>query len=109
MTYKGYTARIQYCDEDAIFFGRLEHINDIISFEGNSVENLKKEFKLSVNDYIETCKQVGKAPDKPYKGVFNVRISPDLHKKAHNKALELNISLNKLVEQSIQKNIETTQ
>ena len=76
-----------------------------MTFEADNVTDLKKHFIESVDDYIETCKTLGKIPQKPFKGVFNVRVSPDLHQKAAFSAQERNISLNKFVEESIREKV----
>jgi predicted HicB family RNase H-like nuclease len=81
LTYDGYIPSIHYSTADEVFFGKLIGINDLVAFEGTSVEELKQGMKKAVDDYIETCKALGKSPEKSYKGVFNVRVSSDLHKK----------------------------
>ena len=101
MEYKGYYARIEYSDEDNRFFGAIAGIADVISFEGNSTAELKEAFIEAVEDYIDLCKRHGKEPQKAYKGSFNVRIDPELHKRAMLTALSDNISLNQLVERAV--------
>ena len=61
--------------------GKIEGINDFVNFEYADIQNVEKEFHEAVDDYLEFCKEVGKEPDKEYKGSFNVRISLELHKK----------------------------
>ena len=63
---------------------------------------VEREFHEAVDDYLEFCKEVGKEPDKEYKGTFNVRISPELHKKLVNVAMKNGDSLNASVEKAIQ-------
>jgi predicted HicB family RNase H-like nuclease len=101
LKYKDFIGSVHYSTEDELFFGRLEGIDDLITFEGKCVEELKKSFREAINDYLEICKSTGKSPQKSYKGSFNIRINPDLHKKAANKSVELGISLNQLVEKAI--------
>jgi predicted HicB family RNase H-like nuclease len=103
MTYKQYFSIISYSSEDDIFHGKIEGIDDLVTFEGRSVDELKKAFQEAVEDYIETCKEIGKQPLKSYNGSFNVRIDPILHKKAVNKATVEGITLNKFVEKAIEK------
>lgn len=105
MEYGGYYSKIEYSDEDEVFFGRIADINDSVTFEGTSVTELKQNFKEAVEDYLDICKRYGKEPQKPYKGSFNVRIPPELHRKAANKAGQMGISLNQLVEISLEENI----
>lgn len=102
MEYKGYFAHIEYSDEDNCFFGTIAGINDVISFEGDSIEELKKAFADAVEDYLGICNRQGKEPQKAYKGSFNVRIDPELHKRAALAASAGGISLNQLVEKAVQ-------
>jgi predicted HicB family RNase H-like nuclease len=102
MQYKGFMGSVHFSGEDDLFFGRIEGIHDLVSFEGSDVAGLKKAFQEAVEDYIEICKQKNKPVHKSYKGNFNVRISPDLHQKAIQTALAKGISLNQLVQQAIE-------
>jgi predicted HicB family RNase H-like nuclease len=70
------------------------------------VQELKKNFHEAVDDYLETCKALGREPNKPFKGGFNVRISPEMHKKAIERATMLGISLNQLVQKAIEKEVK---
>lgn len=66
MTYNGYSARIEYDDEDEIFFGKLAGIRDGVGFHAETVSELKNAFHDSVDDYIETCKKIGKEPQRSF-------------------------------------------
>ena len=101
MEYKDYYAKIEYSSEDDIFFGSIIGIDDSISFEGNSISELKKAFHEAVDDYLDMCRKMGKEPQKYYKGSFNVRISPEIHRKADLLARSKKMSLNKFVENAI--------
>jgi len=101
MKYKDYLSTISFSAEDEIFSGKVHGINDLLSFEGRSVKELKKSFKETVDDYLRTCREVGKSPDKTYKGTFNVRIGTNLHKHASLVAFEKSLSLNDFVKQAI--------
>ena len=79
MTYKGYAASIEYSDDDECFIGYIAGIKDRIGFHGESVTELKDAFYEAVDDYLETCIAVGKAPQKPYSGKLMLRIPPELH------------------------------
>lgn len=105
MTYKGYDGLIRYSEEDHIFYGVVQGISDKILFEGTSVDELEEDFHASVDDYLEFCKKIGKIPDKVYRGSFNVRISPELHKKACFLAGRRDISLNQFVEEAIRNQV----
>ena len=79
MTYKGYSARIEYSDEDECFVGRVAGIRDIITFHGESVEEIRQAFKESVDFYLETCAKRGETPNKAYSGKMFLRVPPEVH------------------------------
>ena len=109
MKYKGYWAEINYSDEDRCFYGKIEELaNELILIEGDTVEELRKDFENAVDDYIDDCKKHNKEPKKQYKGNFNVRIEPNLHKEAIILAKSLAISLNQFVASAIKDKIEIT-
>jgi predicted HicB family RNase H-like nuclease len=99
LKYKSYTASVKFSSEDDVFYARVEGLNDLVSFEGKSVAELKKAFKEAIDDYVELCALKGKAPEKPYKGSFNVRISPELHRQVAVSAQHRQVSLNKYISQ----------
>ena len=112
LKYQDFIGSVHYSTDDEVFFGKLEGIDDLITFEGNSVKELKSAFHEAVEDYLEICKEMGKQPEKSYKGTFNVRINPELHKTAARKSKELGISLNQFIEKAIHeiikgKNVES--
>jgi predicted HicB family RNase H-like nuclease len=82
MAYKGYLAKIGYSDEDELFTGRLAGIDDVIGFHGESVAELKAAFIEAVEDYLDTCKKLGRKPQRAYSGKFVVRIEPEIHARA---------------------------
>lgn len=82
MTYKGYSARIEYDDEDGILFGQIAGIRDGVGFHADNVEDLRTAFREAVDDYLETCAKVGKEPQKPYSGKMMFRVSPEVHRRA---------------------------
>ena len=99
--YKDFIGSVHYSTEDEVFFGKIEGIDDSISFEGSSVNELNHSFHEAVEDYIELCEINKKEPQKAYKGSFNIRISPQLHKKAVQEATIRGISLNQFIENVI--------
>jgi len=102
MKYKGYWAEIKYSDEDECFCGYIEGLkDDIISFEGYTVKELKKDFKAAIEDYLKACKQINKEPEKQCKGSLNVRLGVELHNKAKMKSIEKNISINELIKNAV--------
>jgi predicted HicB family RNase H-like nuclease len=105
LEYKGYFAYVHFSAKDEVFYGKIIGINDLVSFEGDSVQELKSAFHEAVEDYLETCKQIQKTPDKTYKGSFNVRIPSNLHREAALFAAAKNISLNDFVRYAINNTI----
>ena len=103
--YKGYVGSVEFSQEDGIFFGKVQGIRALISYEGTNASELLSDFHWAVDAYLELCEREGKEPEKAYKGSFNIRISPDLHKKLAVYTLEHNITLNSFIEQSIQREL----
>ena len=97
MEYKGYLGSVHYSDEDRCFYGKIEHIRDLVSYEGQDVASIRKFFEDSVNDYLEICAVKNKVPDRPFKGSFNVRTGPDLHRQAYIYAQEKKMNLNNVI------------
>ncbi len=102
MTYKGYSARVDYDDEDEIFFGRIAGIKDVIGFHASTVADLKAAFREAVDDYVSHCNATGKAPDKPFTGNLMVRVDPAVHAKAALAAELAGKSLAKWTEDALQ-------
>jgi len=101
MEYKGYHTKIEFDVESMALRGKIEGINDYIDFEAEDIASIEEEFHSAVDDYLEFCAEVGKEPEKEYKGTFNVRISPELHKKLALCAFKDGRSLNAEVEKAI--------
>lgn len=94
MTYKGYVGTVEYSEEDGCLFGRIAGIQDIISYEGESVTEIRQAFEEAVDDYLEHCANTGKEPNKPYSGKFVLRIDPSVHARLAIKAQASGKSLN---------------
>ena len=106
LKYKGFIGSVSFEDEDNILFGKIEGINDLIMFEGESVTEIKQMFREAVDEYIESCKHFNKPLLKSFKGSFNVRVKPDLHQQAAMLAKMQGISLNQLVQKAIEREIQ---
>ena len=103
MTYRDYSARIEYDDEDGIFTGRIAGIRDGVGFHANTVDDLRHAFHEAVEDYIETCAKIGKEPQKAYSGRVMFRIDPETHRRAA-QATELeNKSLNQWAQEALER------
>lgn len=105
LKYKDFLGSVEYSADDECFFGKIIGIADLITFEGDSVKTLKEAFIEAADDYLAVCEQMGKDPRKSYKGSFNIRISPELHKEAAIMANMRGVSLNSLVEKAIYEEI----
>ncbi|MBS1682705.1 MAG: type II toxin-antitoxin system HicB family antitoxin [Bacteroidetes bacterium] len=103
LEYKGYKGSVEFSAEDQVFFGKIIGIRDVVTFEGVTVKELNSSFRNAVNGYLETCSNLGKDPDKEFKGSFNVRLTAKLHRLAAIKSATEKISLNKFVEKAVEK------
>jgi len=104
--YKGYIGTIEYSSQDKCFFGKLNMINDLVTFEADNANELENNFKNVVDEYITTCKQLNREPQKSFKGVFNVRTGSELHKAAVKNALKMGVSLNSYIKSLIEKDLK---
>ena len=107
MNYKGYIGSVEYDDESRVFTGTVINTRTVITFHGSSVDELEKEFHTSVDDYLQWCREDGIEPEKPYSGKFNVRFSPELHRRAALGAKRLGISLNSFMERAVEDELKT--
>ena len=109
MEYRGYHTKIEFDAETMTLRGKIEGINDYVDFEAGDISSIEVEFHSAVDDYLEFCKEVGKDPEKEYKGTFNVRISPELHKKLALCAFKDGCSLNAEVEKAVYAFVDSDQ
>ncbi|MGO9020351.1 MAG: type II toxin-antitoxin system HicB family antitoxin [Syntrophobacteraceae bacterium] len=103
MHYKGYYGSVNYSDEDRLFYGKVEFIRALISYEGTDVKSLRQAFEEAVDDYLETCKEKGIVVEKPFKGSFNVRVRADLHRRIALAAAQKGLTLNKYIADVLEK------
>ncbi|MEH0153603.1 toxin-antitoxin system HicB family antitoxin [Limibacter armeniacum] len=103
--YKGYTGTIEYCTENKQLEGKVLGNHALLTYRGSTGEELEQNFIKTVDSYLDACKKQGIEPDKPYKGSFNVRISPDLHRRAAQLAIDHDQSLNTFVEEAIERHV----
>lgn len=108
MEYKGYFAQVEFDDEANIFHGEIINLRDVITFEGETVDELRTAFVDSVEDYLAFCKERGEEPDKPYSGKFLVRVEPELHKTLVVQARKNGKSLNTLVNDALLKAVKNS-
>ncbi len=106
MTYKGYIGSVNYSDKDQVFFGKIEGINGLVNFEGESVKELTTAFHEAVDDYLAYCEDEGIEPDKSYTGVLNVRLTPNIHRQIAMLALQAGVSINAYIKDALEEKVE---
>ena len=107
LEYKGYHSRIAFDTVSLVLHGKIEGINDLVTFESDDVNKIEEEFHKAVDDYLIFCEEIGKEPDKDYKGSFNVRVTPELHKQLVDVSFWNGESLNSSVEKAIRLYVES--
>ena len=105
MEYKGYHAQIEYDSDDGFFVGKVFGIVDSLYFHGISVAELEEMFHQCVDNYLQMCKDTGKTPDREFKGSFNIRISPELHRGISLQAAQEGITLNQYVQKALENSL----
>jgi predicted HicB family RNase H-like nuclease len=103
LTYKGYNARVEYDDDDGVFFGKIAGIRDGVGFHADTVADLRAAFRDAVDDYVEACAQIGKDPQKPHSGNLMLRVDPEVHARAATAAELAGKSLNQWSEEVLAK------
>ncbi len=101
MRFKGYSAHVEFDDDDGLFFGRIAGIADTVSFHGVSVDELRDAFHEAVDDYISVCAKIGKPPQKSYSGKLMLRVDPAVHAMAAVAAETSGKSLNQWGEEAL--------
>jgi predicted HicB family RNase H-like nuclease len=94
ITYKGYTSRVDFDEDESILVGKLLGINDLVSFHADNVADLRAAFHEAVDDYIQACAQLGKTPQKPASGKLMLRVDPSIHSAALIAAQASGVNLN---------------
>lgn len=102
MEYRGYHAQVEYDAEDQLFIGKVFGIVDSLNFHGSTVKELEAMFHQSIDNYLAMCQETGKNPNKEFKGSFNVRLTPELHRNMSMEAAREGITLNQCVSKAIQ-------
>ena len=102
MEYKGYIGDVRFDADASIFHGEVINTRDVITFQGQSVDELVAAFHSSVDDYLAFCAERGEEPDKPFSGQFVTRISPELHREVNIAARVAGKSLNAWVTEQLE-------
>jgi len=103
MEYKGYFGTVEFSAVDKVLFGKVVGINGLISYEGSCLQSLKEDFEGAIDDYLEMCTNENIEPQRAYKGKFNVRVSPELHKTLAIYAAAHGQTINSTVEEAIKR------
>ncbi|MDR0691838.1 MAG: type II toxin-antitoxin system HicB family antitoxin [Prevotellaceae bacterium] len=106
LTYKGFIGSVHFSAEDNVFFGKVEGINDLVTFEGDTVKKLKESFCYMIDEHIKDCETENIPVERSFKGSFNVRLTPDLHRRASIWAKMHGSTLNSFIKESIEKRLE---
>lgn len=101
LSYKNYNGTVEYSREDSCLYGKVIGIKSLLSYEGESVQELEQDFQNVIDEYLSDCEDRNVKPEQPYKGTFNIRISPELHRNIAIYAIEHGKSLNAAVEEAI--------
>lgn len=101
LSYKNYNGTVEYSKENGCLFGKVVGIKSLLLYEGDTVQELEQDFKNAIDEYLKDCEERNVQPEQPYKGTFNVRISPELHRNIAVYAIEHGKSLNAAVEEAI--------
>jgi predicted HicB family RNase H-like nuclease len=107
MKVNGYNARIEYDEETDQFRGEILGISGGADFYGSNPDELRREFKKSLEVFLEVCKEKGIEPRRQYSGKFNLRIPPELHEQLAMAAEVQGKSLNTLAQEALQKSVTT--
>ena len=97
LTYKGFIGSVHFSADDSVFYGKVEGITDLVTFEGETVKELTEAFHFMVDEHIKDCEVENLSPEKSYKGSFNVRLTPELHRRIAISARMRGITINKYV------------
>ncbi|HRZ98840.1 MAG TPA: type II toxin-antitoxin system HicB family antitoxin [Paludibacter sp.] len=106
INYKGFIGSVHFSADDNVFFGKVEGINDLITFEGESVKELTDAFRYVIDEHLKDCEKEKLDAEKSYKGSFNVRLSPELHRRIAISARTRGESINKFVSEVLSKSVQ---
>jgi len=104
LKYKGYTGSVEYSEEDKCLFGKVQGLTkDCITYEGTTVDELTADFHGAIDDYLQLCEEKGIEPRKPYTGVLNVRLTPEIHSSVAMAASKEGITINAFIKNAVAK------
>lgn len=107
LRYKGYTGSVEFSNEDNCLFGKVQGLHGtLISYEGTTIDEIREDFEGAIDDYLESCKERGIKPAKPYSGKFVVRMASDLHSRVAALAEESGTTINEFINRAVKKEVE---
>lgn len=106
MEYKGYIGSVEFSESDGLFFGKVQGIRSLISYEGSNASDLVSDFHGAIDDYLALCEEEGTKPEIAYKGSLNVRFKKrDTHRRAAIYAITHEQSLNSFIEEAVEEKL----
>lgn len=105
LQYKGFLGSVEFSEADGVFFGKVEGINALVNFEGESVRELTDAFHEAVEDYLMFCEEEGIEPHKSYSGALNVRLTPEIHSRVAALAKQTGVSINAFIRKAVENQI----
>ena len=105
LQYKGFLGSVEFSEADGVFFGKIEGINALVNFEGESVKELTDAFHEAVEDYLVFCEEEGIEPHKSYSGALNIRLTPDIHSRVATLAKQTGVSINAFIRKAVENQI----
>ena len=105
MEYKGYIAKVEYDDSVGLLHGSVINSGSypIANCEAADVESLKKEFQISIDEYLAVCEKRGIQPQAPFSGKLNLRLGPDLHARVAALAARSGMSINSWIKDALER------
>jgi predicted HicB family RNase H-like nuclease len=103
MNQEGYVAAVELDEDAGVLHGRVVNARAILTFEGTSVDELKRAFADTIADYKEWCRERGVEPGRPYSGTLSLRLSPDLHRRIAEAAAREGESINTFVADALER------
>lgn len=109
MQYKGYVGSVEFSESDELFYGKVQGIRSLISYEGTNATELVSDFHNAIDDYLDMCKSDGTKPETAFKGSLNVRFkNRDVHRQAAIYAFNHDQSLNSFIEEAVMEKLAAT-
>lgn len=103
MRYRDYAATVDYDDDVGTFHGEVVNLRDVITFQGQSVDELRQAFAESVDDYIAFCRTRGEEPEAPYTGELLLHVEPGLHRAMASAAKRIGVSLDAWMKNTLER------